>query len=94
MMADAAKEFVTKEIWPKLDAIDKQEAGLTVGLMEKAGELGLLGAAIPEEYGGLGENFNTNTAISMEIGKSHSFGVSFEGIFPVSTGNLPQKYCE
>ncbi len=69
MMADAAKEFVTKEIWPKLDAIDKQEAGLTVSLMEKAGELGLLGAAIPEEYGGLGEDFNSNTAISMEIGK-------------------------
>jgi alkylation response protein AidB-like acyl-CoA dehydrogenase len=90
MMADAAKEFVDKEIWPKLDAIDKQEPGLTVSLMEKAGELGLLGSAIPEEYGGLGEDFNSNTAISIEMGKSHSFGVSFAA--HTGIGTLPILY--
>jgi alkylation response protein AidB-like acyl-CoA dehydrogenase len=90
MMADSAKEFVDKEIWPKLDAIDKQEPNLTTGLLEKAGELGLLGSAIPEEYGGLGEDFNSNTAISMEIGKSHSFGVSFAA--HTGIGTLPILY--
>ncbi len=90
MMADSAREFVEKEIWPKLDAIDKQEPNLTVSLMEKAGELGLLGSAIPEEYGGLGEDFNSNTAISMEIGKSHSFGVSFAA--HTGIGTLPILY--
>ena len=90
MMADAAREFVDKEIWPKLDAIDKQEPNLTISLLEKAGELGLLGTAIPEEYGGLGQDFNSNTAISMEMGKSHSFGVSFAA--HTGIGTLPILY--
>ena len=90
LMAEAAREFVEKEILPKLDAIDHQEPGLTVSLMEKAGELGLLGAAVPAEYGGLGEDFNTNTFISMEIGASHSFGVSFAA--HTGIGTLPILY--
>ena len=90
MMADTAKEFVDKEIWPKLDAIDKQEPNLTTSLMEKAGELGLLGTAIPEEYGGLGQDFNSNTAIAIEMGKSHSFGVSFAA--HTGIGTLPILY--
>ncbi|MDP1994389.1 MAG: acyl-CoA dehydrogenase, partial [Ignavibacteria bacterium] len=36
MMADTAKDFIEKEILPKLDAIDNQEPGLTVKLMEQA----------------------------------------------------------
>jgi alkylation response protein AidB-like acyl-CoA dehydrogenase len=90
MMADSAKEFVEKEILPKLDAIDHQEEGLTIRLLEKAGELGLLGTAVPEEYGGLGEDFNTNTFISMEMGASHSFGVSFAA--HTGIGTLPILY--
>jgi alkylation response protein AidB-like acyl-CoA dehydrogenase len=90
MMADAAKEFVDKEIWPKLDAIDKQEPNLTTSLMEKAGELGLLGSGVPEEYGGLGQDFNSNTAIAIEMGKSHSFGVSFAA--HTGIGTLPILY--
>ena len=90
MMADSAKEFVEKEILPKLDAIDHQEEGLTIKLLEKAGELGLLGTAVPEQYGGLGEDFNTNTFISMEMGASHSFGVSFAA--HTGIGTLPILY--
>jgi alkylation response protein AidB-like acyl-CoA dehydrogenase len=90
MMADSAKEFVEKEIWPKLDAIDKQEPGLTVSLLKKAGELGLLGVAIPEEYGGLGEDFNTNTSLLLELGASHSFGVSYA--VHTGIGSLPILY--
>lgn len=90
MMSSAALEFVEKEIWPKLDAIDKKEENLTTSLLEKAGELGLLGTAIPEEYGGLGEDFNSNTAIAMEMGKSHSFGVSYAA--HTGIGTLPILY--
>ncbi len=90
MMADTAREFVEKEIWPKLDAIDKQEPNLTTTLLDKAGELGLLGTVIPEEYGGLGQDFNSNTAIAMEMGKSHSFGVSFA--VHTGIGTLPILY--
>ncbi len=90
MMANSAREFVEKEIWPKLDAIDKQEPNLTVSLLEKAGELGLLGTSVPEEFGGLGEDFNTNTAIALEMGASHSFGVSFAA--HTGIGTLPILY--
>lgn len=90
MMVETARDFVQSEIWPKLDAIDKQEPGLTVSLLEKAGELGLLGTSIPEEYGGLGADFNTNTFLSMEMGTSYSFGVSFAA--HTGIGTLPILY--
>jgi alkylation response protein AidB-like acyl-CoA dehydrogenase len=90
MMNEAAREFVEKEIWPKLDAIDKQEEGLTVSLLKQAGELGLLGVSIPEEYGGLGEDFNTNTALLFEMGASHSFSVSYA--VHTGIGSLPILY--
>jgi len=90
MMNEAAREFVEKEIWPRLDAIDKQEEGLTVRLLKQAGELGLLGVSIPEEYGGLGEDFNTNTALLFEMGKSHSFSVSYA--VHTGIGSLPILY--
>jgi alkylation response protein AidB-like acyl-CoA dehydrogenase len=90
MMSQAAREFLEKEIWPKLDTIDHQEEGLTISLLEKAGELGLLGTAIPEAYGGLGEDFNTNTFLSMEMGASHSFGVSYAA--HTGIGTLPILY--
>lgn len=90
MMVDTANEFVEKEVWPNLDAIDKQEPGLTVSLMEKAGELGLLGAALPEEYDGLGENFDTNTFLAEAMGTSYSFGVSFAA--HTGIGTLPILY--
>ncbi len=90
MMTEAAREFVEKEILPKLDAIDKQEEGLTVSLLKKAGELGLLGVSIPEEYGGLGEDFNTSTALLFEMGASHSYSVSYA--VHTGIGSLPILY--
>ena len=42
MMAETANDFIQKEILHLLDAIDKQQEGLNVRLMDKAGELGLL----------------------------------------------------
>ncbi len=90
MMTEVAGEFVEKEIWPKLDSIDKQEKGLTVSLLQKAGELGLLGVSIPEEYGGLGEDFNTNTALLFELGAGYSFGVSYA--VHTGIGSLPILY--
>ncbi len=90
MMVETARDFVKNEIWPKLDAIDHKEPGLTVSLLEKAGELGLLGTSVPEEYGGLGGDFNTNTFLSMELGTSYSFGVSFAA--HTGIGTLPILY--
>jgi alkylation response protein AidB-like acyl-CoA dehydrogenase len=90
MMTEMISDFISKEIWPRLDAIDKQEEGLMVRLLKQAGELGLLGTFVPEEYGGLGEDFDTNTLISIAMGPSYSFGVAFAA--HTGIGTLPILY--
>ena len=92
MMTEMIADFIEKEIWPRLDEIDKQSKDhhVTIELLNKVGELGLLGTAIPEEYGGLGEDFNTNTFIAMAMGPSHSFGVSYAA--HTGIGTLPILY--
>ena len=90
MMIDTVNDFVEKEIWPRLDAIDKQEPGLMEKLLKQSGELGLLGTFVPEEYEGLGQDFDTNTLISMAMGPSHSFGVAFAA--HTGIGTLPILY--
>ena len=89
-MGDMAREFLVQHIWPNIQRIDKQEAGLSVPLLDKAGELGLLCAAIPEEYGGLGIDIITESVLSEMLGASHSFGVSLAA--HTGIGTLPVLY--
>lgn len=90
MMAEMTRDFVDKEIIPHVDAIDAQQEGLLPSILEKAGALGLLGTSIPEEYGGAGLDFNTNTGITMAMGPSYSFGVSWAA--HIGIGTLPILY--
>ena len=64
MMADTCKDFLNSEVFPNLDRIDALEPGLMPSLLDKAGELGLLGISIPEQYGGFGKDFNTSLLIN------------------------------
>jgi alkylation response protein AidB-like acyl-CoA dehydrogenase len=90
-LADGAREFVAKEIWPQLEAIDKHESNdLMLSLLDKSAELGLLSTALPEGYGGLGLDFNTNTALSLALGPSASFGVALAA--HTGIGTLPILY--
>ncbi|MCB7480014.1 acyl-CoA dehydrogenase family protein [Christiangramia sediminis] len=57
MMRDSVKEFVEREIWPHKEEFEKKNYALTEEVMRKAGELGFLGVAVPEEYDGLGMGF-------------------------------------
>lgn len=54
MIAKTTEEYVKGEVWPVLDNLENHEFDKSVDLLKKAGELGLLGADVPEEYGGLG----------------------------------------
>ncbi len=90
MMMETARDFVDKEIIPNVEEIDKQNFDLVIQKFEQAGELGLLGTAVPEEYGGFGADFNTNTLLAMELGGAHSFGVTYAA--HTGIGTLPILY--
>ena len=57
MMKEAVIEFNDREIIPYKDRFEKKDFALTEEVMRKAGELGFLGVAVPEAYGGLGMGF-------------------------------------
>lgn len=90
MIAQTCRDFLTQEINPILDRIDSQEEGLMPSLMDKAGELGILGVSIPEEYGGFGKNFNTSMLVADVCGAGHSFAVALSA--HTGIGTLPILY--
>lgn len=90
MIRETVKDFVQNEILPVAKKIEKQEHGLTVELLGKMAELGLLGAHMPEEYGGMALDTNTNTLISETLGPSGGFTVSFAA--HTGIGMLPILY--
>lgn len=63
MMRDSVKEFVDREIWAIKEKFEKKDYALTEEIMRKAGELGLLGVAVPEAYDGLGMGFVTTMLV-------------------------------
>jgi len=87
LLAQAAEEFVRGEVQPRNEAIEKQEEGLTVRLLKKAGELGLLGADLPEAFGGLALPKTTSTLIAEKMSLQASFAVSWGA--HVGIGTLP-----
>ena len=90
MIAQTCRDFLAAEINPILDRIDSQEEGLMPSLMDKAGELGILGVSIPEEYGGFGKNFNTSMLVADVCGAGHSFAVALSA--HTGIGTLPILY--
>lgn len=90
MIMDTCRDFQEKEILPLLDEIDSQKEGLMISLMDKAGELGLLGIAVPEEYGGFGQDLNTSMLSTEIMGTYSSFAVAYAA--HVGIGTLPILY--
>lgn len=90
MAKEMAEEFLKNEINPNRDRIEKQEPGVAVGLLKKMGDLGLLGAHMPTQYGGTELDTNTNTLLSDILGPSGSFSVSFAAHMGI--GMLPILY--
>src|SRR5258707_2377046 len=73
MVKDMCNAFLDAEVLPVIDRIDKLEPGLMPSLIGKAGEQGLLGAAVPEEYGGVGEGFITAPPRNEDLGRGLPF---------------------
>ncbi len=90
MMAQSAEEFLAQEVHPHLDRIDAMEEGLMPALLEKAGELGLLGITMPELYGGFGKDFLTGMLVTEVTGAGYSFSVAMAA--HTGIGTLPILY--
>ena len=90
MIAETCRNFLKQEVFPNLDRIDNQEEGLMVSLLDKAGELGLLGVSVPEEFGGFGKSFNTSMLVTDAVGPGHSFAVAISA--HTGIGTLPILY--
>jgi alkylation response protein AidB-like acyl-CoA dehydrogenase len=91
MIAQSCRDFLATEIWPRVEEIDKAKSpDLMSSLMDKAGELGLLGTAVPEEYGGFGMSFNTSMLVAEATGAGNSFSVALSA--HTGIGTLPILY--
>lgn len=90
MMKQMCLDFINQEIVPKLDRIDSMEEGLMPEIMNKAGELGLLGISVPEDFGGLGMDFKSSMLCTEALGEGHSFSVAYGA--HTGIGTLPILY--
>ncbi len=91
MMAAATMDFIDKEINPNIETMDGGDhPEFMPQLMDKAGELGLLGVNIPEQYGGLGMSFNTGMLIADVVASSGSFSTAYGA--HTGIGTLPILY--
>lgn len=91
MIEQQCKDFLAKEVWPRLDEIDSmKDPELMPQILDKAGELGLLGTSVPAELGGFGMDFNTTMLVAEVIGAGHSVAVALSA--HTGIGTLPILY--
>lgn len=91
MMAQACQDFIDTEITPNAEEIDSMKnPDLVPAIFKKAGDLGLLGITVPEEYGGMGMSFNTSMLIADIIGAAGSFSTTYGA--HTGIGTLPILY--
>ncbi|MFC7322201.1 acyl-CoA dehydrogenase family protein [Halobacillus campisalis] len=87
MIAKTTEDFVLGEVVPKIDNLENHEFEHSVELLKKAGELGLLGADVPEEYGGLQLDKISSSLITEKFSRAGGFSVTHGA--HVGIGSLP-----
>ena len=100
MIAETTRQFIDNEVTPRIDELEKHDWKLSRELIGKAADLGLIGANIPEEYGGLGLDQTSGALIGENIGRSASFATTLGaesgiGLLPIvyfATDAAKQKY--
>lgn len=90
MIVDSCKDFLDNEVFPNLERIDKQEDGLMAKLLKSAGELGLLGLSVPENFGGFEQSFLTIMRANEALGSGYSYSVAI--MAHTGIGTLPILY--
>ncbi|WP_018132303.1 acyl-CoA dehydrogenase family protein [Effusibacillus pohliae] len=87
MIAQTTADFIEGEVAPHREQLEKLDLDLSVKLLKKAGELGLLGADVPEEYDGLGLDKVSSSLITEYFTRAGSFALSHGA--HVGIGTLP-----
>src|SRR5207302_10293665 len=67
LMGQTAEEFVVKEVLPLVKDLENKKPGLMPALVKKAGEVGLMGGGVPEEYGGAGLDKIATTVLTEKL---------------------------
>jgi len=88
MMKEAVKEFNEREIIAHKDRFEAKDYKLTEEVMKKAGELGFLGVAVPEAYGGMGMGF-VSTMLTCEYISSGNGSLSTAFGAHTGIGTMP-----
>ncbi|MBS1491677.1 MAG: acyl-CoA dehydrogenase family protein [Bacteroidetes bacterium] len=91
MIKQQCEDFLAKEVTPRLNDIDSmKDPKIMPSILDKAGELGLLGTSVPQELGGFGMDFNTTMLVAEVIGAGHSVAVALSA--HTGIGTLPILY--
>ena len=100
MIAETTRQFIDNEVMPRIDELEHHDWKLARNLVKKAADLGLIGANIPEEYGGLGLDQTSGALVGENIGRCASFATTLGaesgiGLLPIiyfGTEAAKQKY--
>ena len=90
MMAQTCRDFTETQVIPNIEKLEHHDNELLTKLLKDAGELGLLGISIPEEYDGFGQKFVTSMLTVEEMGKGYSYAVAYSA--HTGIGTLPILY--
>lgn len=90
MIAQTCQDFLEADVYPNMVQLEKSDRELMKTILKKSGELGLMGVAIPEEYGGFGQSFVTQMLTAQTTGAGYSFSVAY--MAHCGIGTMPIMY--
>lgn len=90
MIEQTCRDFLEAEVYPAMEQLEKSDRQLMSTILKKSGELGLMGIAIPEEYGGFGQSFVTQMLAAQTTGAGYSFSVAY--MAHCGIGTMPIMY--
>src|SRR5512136_1027626 len=90
MIAQTCSDFLQAEVYPQMAELEKGNRELMRSILKKAGDLGLMGISVPEEFGGFGQSFVTQMLVAETTGAGYSFSVAY--MAHCGIGTLPIMY--